>query len=114
MYYKIDIAEHRKKQSAIRLIALAIYIMFIVGFLLSSVFIFTHIHHQHDHDGPDGGCTTCAHLMAFENLIKTLTTALAGTLLVFGHFTAVRSILKSIDYHMDCITPVRLKVKNNN
>ena len=114
MYCKNDFVKSSKKRSAIRLIALMIGVIFVAGSLLSAAFIFTHTHHEHDHKGPDGGCATCAQLMAADNLLKSLTTIIIGAALGFGCFAASLSIPKPADYRLGFITLVCLKVRLNN
>jgi len=113
MNCQTDSAKLYKKQSAKRLIALVICVLFIVGSLLSAAFIFTHVNHIHDHNSLNGSCTTCAHLSAAENIFNILSIALAGAMLVFRCCSAINSILMPVSFNTDYITLVHLKVRLN-
>jgi hypothetical protein len=106
-------ADGRRREGA-RLIALLLCALFIAVSLLSSVFILTHANHEHDHDMPDGSCATCAHVMAAENLLKTLGTAVIAVALYLSGHHALVSTLKPIASDLDFFTPVSLKVRLNN
>ena len=114
MNCKADYAKFNKQQSAKRLIALLVCVLFIAGAILSTIFIFTHINHEHDPNGPAGGCVTCVHLTAAENLLKHLSAAIAGAALIFGCFSAIRSIFNQVNSHTGFFTLVCLKVRLNN
>ncbi|MDR1329480.1 MAG: hypothetical protein LBK23_07775 [Oscillospiraceae bacterium] len=43
--------------------------------LLSSAVILTRAHHEHDHDGHDGGCAVCEQLCLAEGVLCALGTA---------------------------------------
>lgn len=102
------------KQSAKRLIALAVCVFFIAASLLSAVFILTHANHTHNHNGPNGSCATCARLAAAENLLKTISAAPVGAALIYGALPAVLSVLKSVGFQTGLYALVRLKVRLNN
>jgi hypothetical protein len=99
---------------AVRLIALAACILFITASLLSAAFILTHANHEHDHNGADGSCATCTNMMAAGNLLKQLSTPLAGSALGLGSLLAVLSALEHISCHISFYTLVSLKVRLNN
>jgi hypothetical protein len=101
-------------RSKTRLIALLLCALFIAVSLLSSAFILSHANHEHDQDMPDGSCATCAHVVAAENLLKTLGAAvIAVTLYLSGHH-AIVSTLKPIASDLGFFTLVSLKVRLNN
>lgn len=112
MNCKADFAKLNKRQSAKRRIALVVCVLFIAGTLFSTAFISTRI--NHDHDGHNGNCTTCAHLAMAERLLKSLSTAITDTALIFGCFSVICSILKAVDFYTGFITLVHLKVRLNN
>ncbi|MCL2152724.1 MAG: hypothetical protein FWH57_07190 [Oscillospiraceae bacterium] len=114
MNCRLKSVNQHERQSAKRLIALAICVLFIAGSLLSAAFIFTHIHHEHDHNAPNGGCTTCVHISAAENLLKSLSAALAGAALIIECFSAIRSLLKPVSLNTGFFTLIHLKVRLNN
>ena len=107
-----DSAKLSKKQFAKRLIVLAICVLFIAFSFLSTLFITTHIHH--DHKGTEGSCATCAHLATFENLLKHLSIVMACAALAFGCFSAIHPILKPAVLCLGLFTLVHLKVRYNN
>ena len=113
MNYQADSVKLHNKQSAKRLIALVICVLFIVGSLLSAAFIFTHINHIHDHNRINGSCTTCAHLTTAGNVFNVLSIALASAMFVLGCCSAINSILRSVSFNADYITLVHLKVRLN-
>ena len=114
MNSKADYTKFNKKQSVKRLIALVTCALFITGALLSAAFVFTHINHKHDHNAPDGGCVVCAQISVAENLLKSLSAALAGAGLILGCLSAIRSILKLVSFNTDFLTLVHLKIRLNN
>ncbi|MFP3152971.1 hypothetical protein LQZ18_00800 [Lachnospiraceae bacterium ZAX-1] len=97
-----------------RLIALLICIFFATVFLLSSAFIFAHASHTHDQDGPGGTCATCACVVAAENLIKTLGTALIAATFYLGGGYTILSMPKPIAFDLGFLTLVLLKIRLNN
>ncbi|HBQ87260.1 MAG TPA: hypothetical protein DD811_12405 [Syntrophomonas sp.] len=106
--------DYRKRPAAIRIIAMAFCICFIVASLSATVFILTHANHNHDHNGPGGSCATCNHMIAAENLLKQLAPAVTGVALAFGSLFAVLSIFPPISFHISFYTLVNLKVRLNN
>jgi drug/metabolite transporter superfamily protein YnfA len=66
------------RKSSARAIGLAVCVIYITVSLLSLKFISTHENHVHDHDGADGCCVTCAHIAAAQNLLTTLSAAIAA------------------------------------
>ena len=58
----------RRKRTA----ALALLIAFALMILLPTAFIFTHADHEHDHNGPEGTCATCAQLHIAQNLLQII------------------------------------------
>ena len=114
MNNNVERAMRNKKQSTIRLIALVICAVFIAGALLSSVFIFTHINHEHDHNTPDGGCATCVHISAAENLSKSLSTAMAMAVAAIGGLSGIRSVLEIGGTQFALPSLVILKIRLNN
>jgi uncharacterized protein Veg len=106
--------ETGRKRPAQRAAALVFCVLFMVAFIFSSIFIFTYQDHEHDHNGPDGSCATCAHLMAAKNLIKSFSAALVGATLVFGCLAAILFALRPIDLRARINTLIRLKVRLNN
>ena len=101
-------------KSKTRIIALAFLACFLVVSLLSSAFIFTHAEHEHDHNGFDGGCATCAQLQNAENILKQLSTAFAGVLFAVAGLFAAIGTLKVIAGYASLSTPVTLKIRMNN
>ena len=109
-----EIVSLYKKQSAKRLIALAVCILFIAGSILSAAFIFAHIDHDHDHDGADGGCAVCVWISAAVNLLKSLFAAFVGAAVGMWRFFAMRSGLRAVRYYTGSLSLVCLKVRMNN
>jgi hypothetical protein len=114
MKHKAYAAKYDKKQSAIKLIVLAVCVLFAAGSLFSAAFIFTHINHEHNQHGPAESCATCAQILGAGNLLKLLSIAMAGPAFVFGRFSDICPVLKSIDLHTNFCTLFRLKVRLNN
>jgi hypothetical protein len=113
MRHKIFFAESGQKQAVKRLLVLAIGVLFISGAILSASFILRHAHHEHDHNGPEGGCATCAHLMVVDNLLKLLSAALVGAAIVAWYFPGARSILKPAGLQTCLFSLIHLKVRLN-
>lgn len=107
-------SERGAKRSAVLLIALALCVLFISASLLSSIHIFTHLNHEHDHNGPGGSCATCAHIITAGNLLKQISTTMAGIIIAIGGRFAFLSLLKPVFLNIGLSTPVNLKVRLNN
>ena len=103
-----------KTSTKTRIIALTFLLCFLIVSLLSSAFIFTHAEHEHDHNGVDGSCATCAQLQRTENILKQFSTALAGTLFFIAGLFAAIGTLKVIAVYVFLPTPVTLKIRMNN
>ncbi len=83
----------------------------ITALALYGAFFFAHIGHEHDHDGPLGGCSTCARIESTGRLFGYCVVALPPT--VSGVTAAVKAS------HMppgrtSHPTPVTLKARMNN
>ena len=103
-----------RKRSVLSVLALVVCILFFAVSILSEAFIFTHLDHEHDHNGPHGGCATCAHMAAAENLLKSISTSLIGVALAIWCFSAVLAILQPVDFNTGFHALVLLKVRLNN
>ena len=115
-----DIIQHNKKsqesgrqQPLLRFIAMAICIAYIAVFLLGAAYLLTHINHEHDHDGPNGSCVTCAHITAVGDLLQQLSVTAPGTVFVFGSMFLVRSFYNTAFVWGNPDTLVKLKVRLN-
>lgn len=104
--------ERGSKRSVKRLFALALCVLFIAATLLSTAFILTHANHKHDHDGPSGSCSTCTHMLAVGNFLKTISTAVAAIAMIF--LFTIQSFLKPVSLHTGFTTLVNLKIRLNN
>lgn len=69
------------KQTIKRVVALACLLCFIIAALLSEVFILSHAGHDHDREGINGSCMTCAQIMQnAEYLLRQLSTTVGGVM----------------------------------
>ena len=102
------------RQTAFRMIALSVCIVFISVSLLSATYIFTHVNHAHDRCGPVGNCTTCTNLTAALNLLESLSVAMAVAALAAGSLFAALSAPKPVAFQRGFPTLVCLKVRLNN
>ena len=105
-------ARDKGKRSTVRLMALAACVLFIAAMLLSSSYIITHANHTHD--GPSGGCATCMHIQAAENLLKRLSAAIVTVAVVFGGLSGLLFFLKACAPCFGFLSLVILKVRLNN
>ena len=111
----IDIcAESSKKKSAKRLIILTICIFLIAGSIFSVFSIFKHMSHNHDRIGSDINCAACTHITAVENLLKSLSSVIAGVMLAFGCLSVIISFLKVIVFHTGLSTLLCQRIRFNN
>ena len=113
MCYRIDFSKLFNDRSAKRRIALTFCILFIALFLISEIFIFTHINHDHDCNGPGGSCATCYHVMMVENLIRSISTALIGATLAACGFLIAYHAPRPANFSAGISTLVHLKVRLN-
>ena len=102
------------KQSKVRIIALAFLVCFLVVSVLSSAFILTHTDHQHDHNGTNGSCATCAQLQSAENVLKQFSTALIGAWFALAGLFVTIKTFQAIAGYVYFSTPVTQKIKMNN
>jgi len=111
---KTDFNTQSGKRSAKRSIALAVCVFFIAASILSAAFVLTHAGHTHDHNGTGGSCAACVHIAAAENLLKSISAALAGAAIIYGGLSAALSVLKPGSFFTDFYTLVHLKIRSNN
>ena len=82
--------------TAFQVIALSLGALLIVVSFLSVKYLVSHAYHAHDHDGLNGSCTTCSHLLSAENLLKTLSVGMVATTpaasVLFGALLSQRDI----------------------
>ena len=103
-----------KKQAAIRIITLAFLVCFVMVSLLSEAFIFSHLHHEHDHNGVGGNCATCAQIHSTENTLKQLIATIGGASFSISGLFAFMSVLCVGMFLLDSQTLVKLKIQMNN
>ncbi|MDR2736807.1 MAG: hypothetical protein LBB49_04525 [Gracilibacteraceae bacterium] len=105
---RINIRGHK----AMKRIALAFLLGFVLLSLLSEVFILTHLVHEHDHNGVGGSCGICVQIHNTENLLKqfgaVITAMLPGLMALFAS-GAVLCFACFKGY-----TPVSLRTRLNN
>lgn len=104
----------KRKQSALRITALALCVSILMVFFLSTAFIFTNANHEHDHSGPNGSCATCIHIASAENLLKQLSTAIISASFIIGSLFGILFLLNPTTNGVDFFTLVSLKVRMNN
>jgi hypothetical protein len=89
-------------------------VCFIAALLLSAAFLSLYSHHEHDHNGADGGCATCACISAAGNLLKTVSSAVAASVVAVGAtFFALRT-LEAERFEIADRTLISLKIRLNN
>jgi small-conductance mechanosensitive channel len=93
------------------LIVLMAYLAFAAFFAES--FIFTHLHHEHDHDSAEGTCSVCNEIELAQFLLEGLG-HIGVILCVAGFITHAKKYIKKIVLiYLAAITPVALKVRLN-
>lgn len=102
------------KRLLIKNIALILCLCLIVVSFLSTTFILTHANHEHDHDGPNGSCVTCIHLVTADNLLKQLSSALVAAIFAFALSSFISFCLKPSAPCVGSPTLITLKVRLNN
>ena len=105
---------HNNMKSATRAFAIAIIFLLIVGYFMPAVFIFTHIDHEHDFNGPGGSCDVCVYLAAAKSMQKRLNAPMVVAFFAFAYISVILIVFKSSDYHAISYTLVRMKVRINN
>ena len=93
---------------------LMICVLFVICSLFSTIFIFTHIGHEHDNDGPHGSCAVCVCISTVENLLRSLFNAFLGSALAFGSFIVIHLALKENTLFVGTYSLVHMKVKMSN
>jgi len=59
-------------KQTVKLISALVCVLFFMTFLFSTAFIMLHLNHEHDHNGEDGSCATCTHILICVKLIENL------------------------------------------
>jgi hypothetical protein len=104
---------NRKKQAALRLLALLLCALYLAVTLLSAAYLLAHVNHVHDNSGPGGACATCLHIASAKTLLKTLSSAVAAVGVAFSAFAFVLRLRPR--YRLaGGGSPVTLKVRMNN
>jgi hypothetical protein len=77
-------AIRNRTPAAVRSAAVALCALIAVALLLSSAVLVTRAHHEHDHDGDDGGCAACEQLCAAGCLLCSFGAAMSVAAIVSG------------------------------
>jgi hypothetical protein len=104
----------RRNRPAVRLMALILCALVVAVFFLSLSFVFSHLTHTHDQDGPDGCCALCAYIQSARNFLKTLSVAMAFAAPTIAGLSGVFFLHKAAAPHIGDDTPAKLKVRLNN
>ena len=97
---------------AVRLTALAVCALFVLVFLISSVFIIVNADHEHDHNCERGGCATCANIVTCAKLIGHLGAAITVAAAIAGMVGFVL-LPRFAASQNNAINPINLKVRLN-
>lgn len=111
---KLNLGHGTASHYATRFIALTVCALLIAVSLSAGAFLLTHAHHVHDHDGPHGNCTTCAHIWAANQLLKQVAAAADDATSANVVLVALQTILPAAFIDTVLITLVNLKVRLNN
>lgn len=102
------------KSKALRLLALAVCVLFTAAFLFSVSFILTRANHVHDHNGANGCCATCVQVTAAAKLLNQLSAAIVkAAAMIFSLFAGL-SLLRFFAHLIEGSSLVALKVQLNN
>lgn len=93
---------------------LLLIITFVLVILLSTAFIFTHADHEHDHNGSEGTCATCAQLYTAQNLLKNLTAVILVLAAALNAFLVLGVIVRALSCKLGIHTLVSLKARLDN
>lgn len=102
------------KRSPLRVIAFTLCILFIAASLFSTVFVFAHLNHTHDNNGPGGTCTTCIHMVTAKSLLRQISTAVAKTAIAVCCLFTLLFFRQPAALYSGFYTLVTLKVRLNN
>ena len=105
---------NKGNRAAVRRLALVLCILFIATTALSFAFIITHANHAHDHNGPDGACTTCIAVQSAGNLLKQIAISAVAVAAVLGGLFTLLYCLKLSYLLRKLNTLISLKVQLNN
>jgi hypothetical protein len=101
----------RVPSKTLRLIVLLAFLMF-TGFY-AETFVLTHISHEHDHDGADGGCALCSEIETAVMLLEGFG-RVAGVILAAAAIAYIKKFtLKPAVIYDTPLTPVALKIRIN-
>jgi hypothetical protein len=100
------------RQRAVKLTALLLCAFFALALVLSFVLILTNFNHDHDRNGEDGGCATCAHIIACAKLIERLGTVIAVAVVIVSMY-GVAVPLRLVALQINSTSLISLKVRLN-
>jgi len=105
-------ASVNNRRLAVKLTALAVCVLFVLTIVLSSVFIIANANHEHDHNGKDGGCATCAHMAVCAKLIEHLGAAITAAAVIVS-ITGFAILPRFSVSQINAISLISLKVRLN-
>ena len=103
-----------RKSTKKRILALTFLVCFLIVSIITNAFTITHADHDHDRNGIEGSCATCAQLFGVEKILKQFNAALAVALFAAtGMFVAIAAV-KIIASRVSFSTLFSLKIRLNN
>ena len=114
MCQTIERKVNKTKRTLLRQMALVLCVLFILISAFSFAFIATHESHTHDHNGPDGACTTCVFLQFVGDFLKQITVVATAAVTVLARLFTAFYFLKLVCNFCAFNIPVSLKVRLNN
>ncbi|MDR0813431.1 MAG: hypothetical protein LBO63_05445 [Oscillospiraceae bacterium] len=103
--------KHRRVGRQKKLSALILCAVFSAALLLSASYILTFAEHDHDHDGADGACLTCAHVISAAKILVGGSGEAVKATAAFACVFAVVSALLTYVFCVHMPSPIELKVK---
>ena len=103
-----------RKATKKRFLALTFIVCFLIVSIVTNAFTITHADHEHDRNGIEGSCATCAQLFSADNILKQFSVAVVGTFFAMaGIFVAIAAV-KAIASQISLSTLILLKTRLNN
>ena len=114
MKKKVALADREEKPAILRFIAMAVLTVIVVGFVLSSGFIFTNTNHDHDHNGLNGTCFICTQIAAAEEMLRQFSAALVMAGMAVIGISYFISFFKAVLFKPSSLSLIELKIRLNN
>ena len=101
-------------QNAKRFVVFALFVCFVMVYILSMLFIVINAGHAHDNDGAADCCKLCVDVASAASLLTSMVAAIGGAMLTSHFLLAATVALYCGLSFLWFSSPVKLKIRMNN